>query len=256
VAGVGDFNADGTSDLLWYGQSTGSVVDWFIKKGAYNGSANLGWADPAVWRLAGTSDFNGDRAADVLWCNQTNGTVGAWIISGGRSTSWAGLGMVGQMTAKVADANSLQHAANRQAASAVSDPASNLALLVRRDFQPAIAEVTAGANVAGADVSGIERLTHFQTSLSDLSDSYTGETKAANRVDGDGRWAGDRWSGDSTPGSDEVIVSSRSDPLLPAVDPRAVDRIDLPAVAEHQLGHVAGFDDLDDTANSLVTATR
>jgi hypothetical protein len=40
-----------------------------------------------------------------------------------------------------------------------------------------------------------------------------------------------------------------NDRQLHAVDPRAVDRIDLLTVVEHELGHVAGLDDLD-SANS------
>ena len=40
---------------------------------------------------------------------------------------------------------------------------------------------------------------------------------------------------------------------LQAVDPRAVDRIDLLTVVEHELGHIAGLDDLDALADDLMS---
>jgi len=40
---------------------------------------------------------------------------------------------------------------------------------------------------------------------------------------------------------------------LQAVDPQAVDRIDLLTVVEHELGHVAGLGDLSPSATSLMS---
>ena len=42
---------------------------------------------------------------------------------------------------------------------------------------------------------------------------------------------------------------------LRAVDPRAVDHIDLLTVVEHELGHIAGYGDLDALANNLMSGT-
>ena len=39
---------------------------------------------------------------------------------------------------------------------------------------------------------------------------------------------------------------------MTAIDPRAVDHIDLLSVVEHELGHVAGLDDLDAAADSVM----
>ena len=41
---------------------------------------------------------------------------------------------------------------------------------------------------------------------------------------------------------------------LTAIDPRAVDRIDLLTVVEHELGHVLGLDDLDASLDALMSA--
>jgi hypothetical protein len=42
---------------------------------------------------------------------------------------------------------------------------------------------------------------------------------------------------------------------LRAIDPRAVDRIDLLSVVEHELGHIAGLDDTDLLAGGLMDRT-
>ncbi len=102
VAGIGDFNGDGTPDVLWHNQSTGSVVAWLVNKnGVVTGTPNLGSAD-STWRLAGVGDFNGDKTSDVLWYNQSTGLVGAWIIKRSTLSSWAGLGTVDPKVWRVA----------------------------------------------------------------------------------------------------------------------------------------------------------
>jgi len=50
---------------------------------------------------------------------------------------------------------------------------------------------------------------------------------------------------DSTPAVDEEFTGPHGADQLQAIDSRAVDRIDLLTVVEHELGHVVGLDDLD-----------
>ena len=65
--------------------------------------------------------------------------------------------------------------------------------------------------------------------------------------------AGYGWFVDPTPTKDEEFVSSGRSQLLTAIDPRAVDRIDLLTVVEHELGHVLGLKDLNAPTDDLMS---
>ena len=69
----------------------------------------------------------------------------------------------------------------------------------------------------------------------------------------DSNAAGYGWFVDPTPALDEEFTPSPSNQQLRAIDPRAVDRIDLLTVVEHELGHIAGLDDLDASVNDLMS---
>ena len=79
LAGSGDFNGDGRSDLLlrhtngwiteWLGQANGSFSD--------NGAAASVWLQPD-WQIADTGDFNGDGRSDLL-LRHTNGWMTEWL---------------------------------------------------------------------------------------------------------------------------------------------------------------------------------
>jgi VCBS repeat-containing protein len=85
VAGLGDFNHDGTSDLLWRETSTGRVEEWQLANGGqWQQSIDLGTHGP-TWQVAGIGDFNADGTSDVLWRDSSTGKLDIWLMSNG---SW------------------------------------------------------------------------------------------------------------------------------------------------------------------------
>jgi hypothetical protein len=79
--GVGDFNGDGNSDLLWT-NTTGQVAVWEM-----NGPNLIGFGVAAgqmgsEWHIAAIGDFNGDGKSDLLWVNNAGGHAAIWTMNG------------------------------------------------------------------------------------------------------------------------------------------------------------------------------
>jgi hypothetical protein len=85
VAGLSDFNGDGSADILWRNTS-GEVAVWFMSGPAIIGSSDVTSNGVAVkpdasWSVGGVGDFNGNGKADILWRN-TSGEVAVWLMDG------------------------------------------------------------------------------------------------------------------------------------------------------------------------------
>ena len=85
IAGVGDFNGDGKSDVLWRNTS-GSLVEWLMDGNTIGSSANIttggvAVAPDATWHVVEIGDFNGDGNSDILWRND-NGSLAEWLMNG------------------------------------------------------------------------------------------------------------------------------------------------------------------------------
>jgi len=85
-AGVGDFDADGTSDILWQNTTTGALDDWRMVNGSWAASVDLGSRGPE-WRVAGVGDFDHDGTSNILWQNVNTGAVDEWRMA---NSNWAG----------------------------------------------------------------------------------------------------------------------------------------------------------------------
>jgi hypothetical protein len=90
IAGTGDFNGDGISDILWRADD-GTVTNWLGQaNGSFAGNgANFSTNISSNWHIAGTGDFNGDGISDILW-RADDGTVTDWL--GQANGSFAGNG--------------------------------------------------------------------------------------------------------------------------------------------------------------------
>lgn len=82
VVGVGDFNGDGWSDLLFQNQTTNQVAIWFMGGTKYIGGVLMPYTPPAGWTVVGTGDFNKDGFIDIAFQNQSTGQIALWYLSG------------------------------------------------------------------------------------------------------------------------------------------------------------------------------
>jgi hypothetical protein len=71
IAGTGDFNGDGRTDILWRNYGTGPYQGlndiWFMNGTSFLGEAVFSVITDTNWKIGGTGDFNGDGNTDILW---------------------------------------------------------------------------------------------------------------------------------------------------------------------------------------------
>ncbi|MEJ0075970.1 MAG: FG-GAP-like repeat-containing protein [Alphaproteobacteria bacterium] len=90
-AATGDYNSDGTSDLLWFNAATRNLDLWKIQNGNWAGSVDVG-THSAGYVPSASGDFNGDGTSDVLWYSPGNGDVDIWKIANGQLAGSASVG--------------------------------------------------------------------------------------------------------------------------------------------------------------------
>ncbi len=88
VAAVADYNRDGSLDLLWYNQTSGKIVLWFMNSavvritGQFTNPATVGNNN---WRVLAVGDFGKGPGGvydtnDVIWQNDTSKRVVVWFM--------------------------------------------------------------------------------------------------------------------------------------------------------------------------------
>jgi hypothetical protein len=67
VAGTGDMNSDGRSDIIWRNPD-GAVIVWFMDADGYSYTTQWLYSGAIPgWSIRGIGDFNDDGQADILW---------------------------------------------------------------------------------------------------------------------------------------------------------------------------------------------
>jgi uncharacterized protein YkwD len=90
IQAIGDFNQDGSSDLVWRNQITGENTVWYLRNHQFlTNSANpqlgqdfnyfLRINDPN-WQIKGSADFNNDGFSDLVWRHQATGQNLVWFL--------------------------------------------------------------------------------------------------------------------------------------------------------------------------------
>jgi len=82
VVGVGDFNGDQRSDLVFQNQTTGLLALWYMNGYLYQDGNSLDVVPLAGWQVVGVGDFNKDGFPDIAFQDQTTGKIALWYMHG------------------------------------------------------------------------------------------------------------------------------------------------------------------------------
>lgn len=105
--------------------------------------------------------------------------------------------------------------------------------------------------IAGLDASILAKFDRAEFVVADLPVACLGHAMG-NQIFLDRDAAGHGWFLDPTPLSHEEFSTTTKSHERVAVRPDIADRIDLLSVVEHELGHLAGYDDLDALAQNVM----
>ena len=79
IAGAGDFDGNGKSDILWR-NTNGSNVIWFMNGVNLVSTTAIATASE-IWEIKGVADFDADGKADIFW-QDTSGNTYVWLMDG------------------------------------------------------------------------------------------------------------------------------------------------------------------------------
>jgi hypothetical protein len=83
VSGVGDFDGDGRSDILWRNGSTGDNYSYPMNGTTILGSEGyIRTVTDQNWQVAALGDYSGDGKADILWRNSSTGDTYFYLMDG------------------------------------------------------------------------------------------------------------------------------------------------------------------------------
>ncbi len=82
MQGSGDFNGDGTDDLLWRNTGTSQLLIWTLSNGVLSTYPTLhSGSGLSVWNVKWIADLNNDGTDDLLWQKNDESSVAAWLIA-------------------------------------------------------------------------------------------------------------------------------------------------------------------------------
>src|SRR5207245_1418401 len=94
LAGFGDFNRDGATDMILRNSNTGQFELYNIRNNAITSASNLGTVG-LNFQVAGFGDFNADGTTDMMLRSATSGEFEVYDIVNNQITTANSMGAVG-----------------------------------------------------------------------------------------------------------------------------------------------------------------
>ena len=82
IEGIGDFNKDGSLDLLWRNKVSNAIGTWQLNRTAYVTGSLFSTSLDSTWQVQKIGDFNRDNNLDILWRNTQSGENKLWYLNG------------------------------------------------------------------------------------------------------------------------------------------------------------------------------
>jgi len=82
IAGRGDFNGNGQSDILWRHSGTGQNSIWFMQADQLVSGEFLPEIPDQGWKITAVGDFNADGKSDIVWRHSSTGENAIWLMNG------------------------------------------------------------------------------------------------------------------------------------------------------------------------------
>ena len=200
---------------------------WKTQAAVNQRNAPVGATDQGVtWQSLGSLTITGNVLHVSTWNSSTDGVI---CVDGVRIVPVSGLMAAGTPAATAATA-----------------------LLQSGQLEPIVAAAEARWSASGVAPAMIERLKQTRIVVTDLPAGYLALTEG-NQILLSRDATGFRWFVDPTPAVDEEFARLGAGSELNAMDPKAVDRIDLLTVVEHEMGHILGLGDLDASLDLLMS---
>jgi hypothetical protein len=239
---VGDWNGDGVDTIGIYDPAN-SV--FYLRNSNTTGIADImalygapGWTPVAGdWTRTGTDTIGlYDPASSIFYLKNSNssGLADLMVPYGAPGAGW--LPVVGDWAG--VDAAALN-------TTAVASGLAVTATLTEDQLAAAVSEAVDQWALAGLSTTLVDTLRQVEFRVSDLAGTQLGlATESVIYLDADA--AGYGWY---------TGLEETAEGTLAALDPQAVDQIDLASVVMHELGHTLGLGDLASNAGSLMSGT-
>jgi hypothetical protein len=248
---VGDWNGNGTTTVGLYDPQN---AVFYLRNSNSTGVADItfGFGVPGSPCLPVEGDWTGNDTTTVgLYDPQDAQFYLRNSNSTGTADGTFGFGAPGAAVMPISG-NWLGALPQFAAGGAITPPAGT-APLTNAELQPIVAAAIGRFANAGLPPAAIDAMAQARVSVGDIaSGGMLGETFGSTVIID--RYAdGYGWFVDSTPAKNQAYGPATGTQMS-AIDPQAVDHIDLLTVVEHELGHVVGLSDLPSSSQDVMSA--
>jgi hypothetical protein len=82
IAATGDFDGDGSRDVIFQHDTSGSIAAWLMSGTTLLAGADVGQVAETAWKIRGAGDFDRDGWPDLVWQHEGDGRVAVWLMQG------------------------------------------------------------------------------------------------------------------------------------------------------------------------------